>query len=128
MTSLSFLINSNKHFSCNYKYITKSKVDFEILKSNLLLESWAQVYSSTNPSVAFSYFSNILYSHVEMCTTTLRHKKNIKIKPWMSNSLLNMMKKRDKLRLSIKKHPGKIRAENSMQDVKLNVKNCKDSY
>jgi len=133
MTSLSLNLSS-KAFSSNNQsnYITKSTINYEFLKISLLYEPWNHVYTASNPSEAFSKFFATLSNYISNCTTSALKKKNLKLKPWMTNNLLNLIKKRDKLRKVVKKHPNNLRASNHYNNlcdqIKQNVKLCKENY
>lgn len=133
MTGLNF---NNVLTKLHDKYIKRSSfhVDFVKLKRLLNIEFWDEVYSSNDPSNAFDKFILILNGLILECSSSSVRvcSKLIKLKPWISNVLLEKINKRNKLRNTVQKHPnctrlvkfyGKLCKEIKSESIK-----CKEKY
>lgn len=109
------------------------KINFDTLRNNLIFETWNNVFSTNDSNVAYHLFLKSLTSHIESCSysSTLRSCEK-RLKPWMSNKLIKLVKKREKLRLLLKKRSNNKRLDkyykNLCKTIKLKILNCKDSY
>lgn len=84
-------------------------INYGKLNEVLLHEDWNDVYRSADASAAFDNFYRIFGDHLAICTNRSRTKKSEKLKPWMSDCLLNLLCKRNKFCRLAAKHPNNIR-------------------
>lgn len=88
-----------------YKTQYKNTINFENLKNALELETWENVFFTSDSDEAYTHFIEIYKKHIiEHTTTSVKIKscKNTPLKPWMTNALLEKLRYRDKLYLDSK--------------------------
>lgn len=89
-----------------------SFTDYSKLKNLLTFEEWGAVLSCKDASVAFDNFIDIFSNHLSSCTSQVTRSKSHKLNVWMSNYLLNLLRKRNKFCQLAKKHPTNSRLRN----------------
>ncbi|XP_055385828.1 uncharacterized protein LOC129614893, partial [Condylostylus longicornis] len=105
--------------SNNYIYENSfQKNDSNKLRTALLFEFWSDVYIVDDTSVAYSIFYDILMKHIANCSNSVMiRNRDKRLKPWMTNGLINFIEKRNKLRPKVEKNPNTVK-----------IKNSKDNY
>jgi len=94
-------INSNK----SPKFI--KTVDFGIVEEYLKNEEWVDVYQESTSDSSYSCFIEKLQNYIDRGSVTIEIKnKRKKIKPWITDELVEAIKKRDKLKRRLKRYPG----------------------
>jgi hypothetical protein len=116
--------------------VEKKKTNFELLNQNLRFEEWVDVFSlsQSDPSSAFNSFINILHSHINYCTITKSYTNKISkfLHPWMTTSLCNKLKLKNKLGIKSNKYPNNIglrdRYKNFSRNLKKQTTDTKEKY
>lgn len=86
-------------------YFTSRKIQYENVISDLKTEKWENIYQCQYPNECLEMFTKRIKTTVEKNTFT-KIKKVVKImRPWITEGLINSMKKRDKLHSLIRKQP-----------------------
>lgn len=81
------------------------QIDFNKLKELLLYEVWTDVYSCLDASKAYDNFIKIFKGHIKKSTSIkLCANRSTKLKPWMSDDLLRLIRKRNNICRLAKKH------------------------
>ena len=113
---------------------TFSKINYDVLNSFLLAETWADIYQISDASLAYSEFIKRLKTYIAMSTTTtsFRNKQNEKLKPWISDSLLKKIKLKNKLGLKSRQNPLnqslKKRFKKLSKEIKKNIPAVRDDF
>lgn len=77
---------------------SRTIVCYEKLNEKLYTENWSSVYNARSPSLAFNNFIDTLKMHSSNFSKQISYKsKHYKLKPWMSNRLLNKINVKKKL-------------------------------
>lgn len=103
----------NNH-SVNNK-INRKKLNYELLKNNLRSVDWSSVYSEGDVNKAFNIFLDVLNDNIDKATELLECKNNYKhtiLKPWMTQSLCERQRYRNKMYKKVKKRIGDLRFQN----------------
>ena len=96
-----------------FKAIETSYIDYDKLQNILLFEDWKPVYDCLDASEAFDKFMIIFSNHLVNCTSVKSSSKSVaKLKAWMTDNLLNLIRKRNKICNKAKKHPDNNRLKN----------------
>lgn len=99
------ILNSSTQNHLKNSSRTKTTIDWSCLKNYLHDEKWQSVTDSNLPEDSLECFYDILKTHIKNCTTTeLISNKNNKIKPWITEGLLNSICFRDKLFKQLSNH------------------------
>lgn len=114
---------------------TKTKINFEKLKTDLFYEFWEDVFIESDASRSYSIFIKKLKEHIANSYYTIRLKKsNIRLKPWISKQLLNKVKTKNKLKIKIKcsRNPSNSYLNNRYKRLCLELKKeipvCRDNF
>ena len=104
-----FYIPGHRHEAKNNpKSYTKTILNYNKLNQYLEKTSWALVLKKTNANDAYDLFFDIFDNVIKSATTTKTFKqnaKNCKLKPWITQGLINSIRKRDDLAKKAKKFP-----------------------
>jgi len=88
------------------------------LEKILHIESWDEVLKETSPSKAYQVFISILCTKITQCTEILYfNPSSSKMKPWLNYSLLNMIKKKNKLACILTKHPNNLKLRSKVHEL-----------
>lgn len=95
-------VNKNNN-SCSSNF--KSQIDWSALRLKLVNERWSTVYNCNTPVESLQCFYDSFYAHIKDCTSikTISN-KNKRIKPWITQGLLNSIRYRDKLSKLVNQH------------------------
>lgn len=113
---------------------TFSKVNYKHLNQLLLSENWNDVYNATDISSAYSLFLKKLKNYINMSTFTqpIVSTRNSRIKPWITSSLLNRIKLKNKLKTKSFKHPHnqslKKRLKKLTKSIKNDIPKARENY
>lgn len=114
------------HIRKEIHYINQDKINK--LFSNI---SWASVYRCSSANAAADEFVNILSSNIEVCSEKRQlRRKYFKIAPWITNSLLKSINRKNDLFKNLQKHPNntQLGAEYKAFRNKLNSLISKSKY
>lgn len=75
-----------------------NKINYNKLENLLKLESWEDVLNKDDVQISYDIFINKLKTYITTCTTTNLLKTNYKLKPWITNGIIESIKKRDKMK------------------------------
>lgn len=125
---------STKSKNCPEQKTIIKKINYETLKEALSKETWIEVLDTQDTHEAYAQFLVKFKTHINNSTKTSTIKKNAhktKIKPWITDNLLQQMRFRDKL-IKAKKHntdPNFIKYVNSYANaVKTGIQITKNNY
>lgn len=90
-------VRETEYFS--FSEINENKLEIEISK-----EKWEEVYNCEDPLSCINILENKIKKHIDNCTV-IKIKKAKQKKCWVTEGILNSIKKRDKLHLLTKKEP-----------------------
>lgn len=96
--------NVSRQESTN-KYFQTNILNTENLYKNVESQNWGDIFIENNPETSTSLFINKLQSIIDENTTKKTIKIDKKRTPWITNGLINSIKKRDKLHLLCAKQP-----------------------
>lgn len=111
-----------------------NKTDYVALNNLLRFEQWEKTFNASDPSKAYSYFIETLNMHVRRCTRTVVKKENKlkKIKPWITNEILNKIKSKNKLYKHKKKYPINLSIitayKKICKEISKDVLHCKNKF
>ena len=91
--------------------LPKTRTNYQDLHNLLNFEFWECVYQEPNASAAYDKFKSILNNHISNCSTTVSGsivKKFKTLKPWMSVTLLRLVKKKNNISKKCLKHPDNV--------------------
>lgn len=81
-------------------------VHFDSLKADLDSSTcWNHVFTSDDPDEAYRRFYNILNSKIEKHSSSRFIKKTLSEKPWITDNVLKLIERRNKLHTSLSKDP-----------------------
>lgn len=110
----------------------RNKTDFSQLESMVKDYNWGPVLANSDPNLSTDLFVNTLGTMINQSTKTVRSKKNLnKLKPWISTALIAEIKRRDKLKLQLKRNNDpNLRQEFTQMRTRLNnmIKKTKHDY
>lgn len=104
------------------------------MNSFLLFENWSRIRSDPNASIAFDNFCILLKHFVDQSSEVIGSKKSKlkKLKPWMSNYLLEKIDFKNKLRIKCKKHSNNVlyreNYDNLCKEIRLEIPICKENF
>lgn len=102
MASISFKYDSIKPVDTYKKYF--SKINYDKLKNLLKMETWEDVLNKHNAQISYNIFINKLQSCIIKCTKNIPQKANHKLKPWVTNGIIESIKTRDLMKKQLLKH------------------------
>lgn len=110
-----------------------AKIDFRKLNNNLLFADWVEVYVEENPSRAYDLFLKSLTNFISNSSYfVVKKRSEIRLKPWISHSLLKTIRLKHKLRTKLWHHPHNSNLRNRFkkicQHVKKEVRLSRDCY
>lgn len=128
---IKFLMNE-----CNQNSIkkrSKNVLDMPELIKSLDQEDWGNVYSETDPNLAYNDFIKILKSYLNAHTKcVILKRKDMKIKPWMSYELIEKINCKKKVYKKLKKHPDNVEVKKHFKmiskEIKVLVAKTKEEY
>ena len=104
-----FLIDCRKTYSTKEEYVTKRIYsERNIIKFNDVLSGcdWRNVLCSSDPEQAYSLFYRQIMTHYDNCFPLKTFRSSyINRKPWITDELREMIKRKNKLMAKTKKHP-----------------------
>lgn len=100
------LPNNKKNITSQNTYKTITKIDMDALIKKFEAENWDNVYNENNPETATHNFYINYLNIVDTCKTIINKKikEQKKIKPWITNGIINSIKTRDKLKKQLQKN------------------------
>lgn len=126
-------ITCKRELKTNTKPTSYTKIVYPLLYKLLKKVSWDDVYKAKSASNGFEIFIRKLESCMQASYTTKRHVNKIdKIKPWMSDKLLQKVETKNSLYKSYKKQPNNSERKQFYITFKNNlldeIKNTKNDY
>lgn len=92
---------------------TVIKIDDGKLLRTVALINWNELYEEKNPNNAIKIFYENINSSLKEATNIIKIKnKNNKLKPWMTQGILNAIRKRDKLKQRVLKNKHSMELKN----------------
>lgn len=83
-----------------------TKVNMQNLENDLCNIDFSPVYSSADANISLPFFVNTIQQAISRNTKTIKlTRRNISLKPWISQGLIRCMKHRDNLHLKAKASP-----------------------
>lgn len=115
--------------------IEKSETNWNAVKQNLQCTDWNKLHNIDNTNDAWDSFIDIIkhniVSNTKKTVKKISH-KNIHIKPWISQNIINCIRKRDELHKKLKQNPydiHKLRYYKRYRNICKNIINTtKESY
>lgn len=107
-TMLSIKINKSNKMKKRPITTEKTEINWNIIKHNLQCTDWKKLHSMNNTNEAWNYFIELLQNNILSNTTKINKKishKNIHIKPWITQNVINCIRKRDELHKKLLKNP-----------------------
>lgn len=97
--------NKVKNNRCKQTFNYREKVDYNRLVSLLQKEDWLEVFESDEVQDSYDIFNSKLKNHITKSTKQFKYKifKNKKVRPWITNGIINSIKYRDKLKRKLLK-------------------------
>lgn len=127
--SVNVISNTTKH---KLEKTEQKFINYNQLCNVLENETWANVYNTDDVEIAYNNFNNTLSTHIQNCSKIIKkHSISYKIKPWMTNGLLNSIKHKDKLKAQlIQNFSEERKVQFNKYRNKLNklIKTTKDEY
>lgn len=130
-------INQNKDRKTQIRptIIEKSETNWNAVKKNLQCTDWKKIQNIENANDAWNSFIDIIHHNIVSNTKKKLKKishKNIHIKPWISQNIINCIRKRDELHKKLKQNPydiHKLRYYKRYRNICKNIINTtKESY
>lgn len=103
-TALKIEINKNKMIPTE-QYAEIIKIDYEKLIRDVGEENWEELRNCSDANIAANIVTEKIQYHINQNKTSHFKKLERKIKPWITNGIIQSIKKRDKLHILSKKQP-----------------------
>lgn len=131
--STSIIIEFKEKNISNNELKTKvNKTDFKKLNCLLDKETWIEVMNCTLPQTSYNIFVNKIHTFVKKSSKFINIKnKFYKLKPWITDGLINSIRHRDYLKKKlIKNHSPELKQQYSEYRNMLNklIRNVKNQY
>lgn len=118
---------TSEHKVSKNKSREKIYVSYEQLKKDLINETWQKMYSEVGAHSATETFLNILTSHINKNTHSVKLKsKNVKRKPWITPSLLKLINKKNDIYMELKEEPDNLELKNTYRNLKNQIQQLID--
>lgn len=121
-----------KNISNNELKTKVNKTDFKKLNCLLDKETWLEVMNCTLPQTSYNIFVNKIHTFVKKSSKFINIKnKFYKLKPWITDGLINSIRHRDYLKKKlIKNHSPELKQQYSEYRNMLNklIRNVKNQY
>lgn len=91
--------------------LTKTETNWKNVKLKLTMQDWTSLLEKDDTDSAWSYFIEIIQNITLSNTKTIEKKvshKNVHIKPWISQNIINSIRKRDELHRKVKNNPNDV--------------------
>ena len=126
---------NSKKLEYNDEYNCHVEINYQNLYADIRNETWNKVIIATNPDNSLDRFYDILNFYINKHSTH-RYKKQKnkykKIKPWITQGIINSIKTRDKLAKKLKKEPLNIELRNNYKKYRNKltgiIKKIKEKY
>lgn len=95
--------------------INIKKINYDETLHSLRSKSWSELYDITNPEDAWTYFINYLQTTISQQTNIIAKyipNKILPIKPWINHTIINSIRKRNKLHKKVINNPFDIQLLN----------------
>lgn len=130
---ISVKISYEHHKGRKYEPVYQTKFNFSGLLEELHLNSWGEVFCSVNPDTAYTNFVNALVQIICKYKTTVKvNRRNFKLKPWMSDSLLKLINRRNSILKKLYKNPSNTALKDNIDmlnsRIKILVPKTKEAY
>lgn len=107
-TMLSIKINKPNKIMERPLTTEKTQTNWNVIKQNLQCTDWNKLQSMDNTNEAWNYFIELIQQNIFSNTVKIVKKishKNIHIKPWITQNVINCIRKRDELHKKLKNNP-----------------------
>lgn len=130
---ISFLCDNNNKNETKYVTKTTNTINYETFRNLISNETWLTVVSEDDVEISTEKFckivTDILSQSKEKKTCT--YKDRNKIKPWITNGIINSIKQRDKMKKRLLSN-NSTNAKNTYKNYRNNlhkiIQNCKYNY
>lgn len=124
-------INSPKQIE---KKTKNTKIDYKSLKKSLKNENWEETFTKDDANQAYNAFLVNFKKHIKNNSHDIERTRNdaAKLKPWITNDLVAMMRHRDQLHERAKNNKDDLyfnkHVRNYRNHVKKQIRMCKEKY